>query len=79
MNDPTPPAVMDADWLPADDEDLIRRNRELRSAFDYAIRRQRAYDYLSRVDDRIRAKALHMVQAAAIIFLLAVAAALLVG
>lgn len=76
MNDPK---ILDADWVPATDEDLIRRHRELRSAYDLAVRRQRAYDYLHEVDDRIRAKALHMVQAAAIIFLLAVAAALLVG
>lgn len=76
MNDPT---ILDADWEPVTDEDQSRRHRELESAYDLAIRRQRAYDYLSRVDGRIRVKALRMVQAAAVIFLLAVAAALLVG
>lgn len=77
MNKITSPTVLDADCAPMSDEDQL--HKELKSAYDLAVRRQRAYDYLSEVDDRIRTKALRMVQAASIIFLLAVVAALLIG
>jgi len=44
--------ILDADWYPTGDADLIRQRRELDAAFDHAARRQRAYDYMSRVEAR---------------------------
>lgn len=52
--------IRDADFVPATDSDILRdhmnlmeelrRQRERDSALDYAFRRQRAYDYISRVE-----------------------------
>lgn len=83
--------VLDADWIPADDDvmDLIRdhmalmeenrQRRELVSAFEHAKHRQDAYDYMSRVADRAIVRTKKMVLGSLAFFGLAVTMALLVG
>lgn len=73
------PEILDAKWVPANDADLIRRRRELDAAFDHAVRRERAYDYLNRVEKRVRDQALRRVLGALAFFLWAMLLALLVG
>ena len=69
--------ALESEWesIPPDDEDLIRRNRELNAV----LRKWRAYIYTQRVARSAWAKVAGLMVAAGAVFLWAMTLAILVG
>lgn len=69
----------DTQWIPTDGEELARLCHELLKTYERITRRENAWDYILRCEQRNGRKIWRLFQGSLAFFLLAVVMALLVG